>query len=89
MRDRPKGMTSNSEKQIIELNKLMSSDTRIKTPSNGSTGDVRHNLIKGRDLGVRIDWLPYQRYTKSRGHYLRSNDILFTSYPTLHILNVG
>ena len=55
MRDAPKRMTSNPEKQIIELSKLMSSDTRIGTPSNGSTGDVRHNLIKGRDLGVRID----------------------------------
>ena len=78
MRDRPNKVTSNLEKQIIELSKLMSSDTRIETPSNGSTGNVRHDLIKGRDLGVRIDWLPYQRYTMSRGHYLRCNDILFT-----------
>ena len=67
----------------------MSNDTRIGTPSNGSIGDVRHNLIKGRDLGVRRDWLPYQRYTKSKGHYLRCNDILFTLYPTYHILSVG
>ena len=67
----------------------MSSDRRIGTPSNGSTGNMRHDLIKGRDLGVRIDWLPYQRYTKSSGHYKRSNDILFTPYPTSHILSVG
>ena len=81
-------MTSNPEKHIIELSKLMSSDMRIRTPSNGSTNDMRHNLIKGRDLGVRIDWLLYQRYTKSSGHYRRSDDILFTPYPTPHILSV-
>ena len=67
----------------------MSGDTRIGTPSNGSIDDVRHDLIKERDLDIRIDWLPYQRYTKSRGHYLRCNDILFTPYLTHHILSVG
>ena len=89
MRAMPNGMTRNPKKQKIELSKLMSSDMRIRTPSNGSTNDMRHNLIKGRDLGVRIDWLLYQRYTKSSGHYRRSNDILFTPYPTPHILSVG
>ena len=63
MIDTPNRMTSNPEKQIIELSKLMSSDMRIGTPSNGSTDNVRHDLTKGRDLGVRIDWLLYQRYT--------------------------
>ena len=67
----------------------MSNDIRIRTPSNGSASNVRHDPIKRRDLGVRIDWLPHQRYTKSRGHYLRCNDILFTPYPTHHILSVG
>ena len=82
-------MTRNSEKQIVELNKLMRGDTRISTPLNGSTSDVRHNVIERRDLGVRINKLLYQRYMKSRGHYLRSNDILFTPYPTHHMLDVG
>ena len=82
-------MTSNPKKQIVELCKLMSSDTRIGAPSNGSIGNVRHDLIKGRVLIIRIDRLLYQRYTKSRGHYLRSNDKLFSPYPTLHKLNVG
>ena len=89
VRDGPNRMTRNSEKQIVEISKLMSGDTRIGTPSNGSTGNVRHDLIKGRDPRVRIDWLLYQRYTKSRGLYLRCNDILFTPYPTHHILSVG
>ena len=89
MRDRPNTMTRNLEKQIVELSKLMRSDMRISTPTIRSTGDERHDVIKGRGLSIRVHWLPYQRYTKSRGHYSRSNDILFTPYPTLHKLNVG
>ena len=64
MRDRPNTVTRNSKEQIVELNKLMRSNMRISTPTNGSTGNEWHNVI-------------------------RSNDILFTSYPTLHKLNVG
>jgi len=82
-------MTRNLKKQIIELSKLMRSDTRISTPTNDSTGEKRHNVIKRRGFSVRVHKLLYQRYTKSRGHYGWSNDILFTSYPTPHILSVG
>ena len=69
MRDRLNRMTRNLEKQIVELNKLMGSDTRISTPTNGSTGDERHNVIKRRDLSVWAHELLYQRYTKNRDHY--------------------
>ena len=89
MRDRSNGMTRNLKKQIIELSKLMGCDTRISTPTDGSIGDERHNVIKRRGLSVRVHRLLYQRYTKSRGHYCWSNDILFTPYPTSHILSVG
>ena len=89
MRDRPNRMTRNLEKQIIKLSKLMGSDMRISIPTNGSTGDERHDVIKKRGLSVWVHGLLYQRYTKSRGHYRRSNDILFTPYPTPHILSVG
>ena len=89
MRDRSYTMTRNPEKQIVELNKLMGSDTRINTPTSGSTSDKRHNVIKERDLSVWVHGLLYQRYAKSKGRYLRSNDILFTPYPTSHILSVG
>ena len=82
-------MTRNLEKQIVELSKLMGCDTRINTPTNGSIDDERHDVIKRRGLGVRVHGLLYQRYTKSRGHYSKSNDILFTPYPTPHILSVG
>ena len=89
MRDRPNTMTRNPKKQIVKLNKLMRSDTRISTLTNGSTGDERHDVIKWRGLSVRVHGLPYQRYTKSKGHYRKSNNISFTSYPTLYKLNVG
>ena len=89
MRDRPNTMTRNPKKQIVKLNKLMRSDTRISTLTNGSTGDERHDVIEWRGLSVRVHGLPYQRYTKSKGHYSKSNNISFTSYPTLHKLNVG
>ena len=39
MRYRPNAMTRNPKKQLIELNKLVRGDTRINTPTNGSTGD--------------------------------------------------
>ena len=81
-------MTRNLEKQMIELSKLMGCDIRINTPTNASTSDVRHHVIKMRGLNVRVYGLPYQRYTKSSGHYSRINDIL-TLYPTPHILSVG
>ena len=82
-------MTRYPKKQIIELSKLKRVDSRISTPTNGSTSDEGHNIIEGRRLYVRIHRLLYQRYSKSRGHYLKSNDILFTPYPSLHIVNVG
>ena len=77
------------KKHIVELSKLKKGDTMISAPTNGSTGDEWHNVIKVRGLSVRVHRLLYQRYTKSRGHYLRSNNILFTLYPTFHKLNVG
>ena len=88
VRDRPNRMTRNLEKQIIELSKLMRSDTRISSPIDGSTDDKRHDVIKRKGLSVWVQGLLYQRYTKSKGHYYWSNDILFTLYPTPHILGI-
>ena len=52
IRDRPNGMKTNLEKQIIELSKLMGCDTRISTPTNGSIGDEKYDVIKRRGLSV-------------------------------------
>ena len=89
LRDRPDAMTRNPKKQIIELSKLMSGNPRISTLTNGSTSKKRHNVVNGRKICVRIHRLLYQRYIKSRSHYLMGNDKLFTPYPSLHIMNVG
>ena len=89
VRDGPDKMTRNPEKQVMNLSKLMGSDARINTPLNGSNDKIWYNVIKRRGLRIRVDWLSYQRYPKSRGHYWTSNNILFTPYPTHHILDVG
>ena len=52
VRDRPNRMTRNLKEQIIELSNLMRGDTRISTPLNGSTSDIKHNVIKRRGLSV-------------------------------------
>ena len=69
MRDGPNRITKNPKKQIIELSKLMGSDMRINTPTNGNTGDEKYNVIKRRGLSVWVHGLLYQNHTKSRGHY--------------------
>ena len=88
-KNRPNTMTRNPKEQIIELNKLMCGNLRISTPTNGSTSNKRHNVINERNLYVRVHRLLYQRYTKSKSHYLTGNDKLFTPYPSLHIVKVG
>ena len=89
MRNRLDTMTRNPKEQIIKLNKLMCGNLRISTPTNGSTSNKRHNVINERNLYVRVHRLLYQRYTKSKSHYLTGNDKLFTPYPSLHIVKVG
>ena len=89
MRYKPNTMTINPEKQIVKLNKPSRSNPRISTPTNGCTGDKGHDVIKRRRLYIRVHRLLYQRYIKSRGHYIKSNNILFTPYATLYKLNVG
>ena len=89
VRNRPDIMTRNPKEQIIELSKLMCVNPRISTPTNGSTSNKRHNVVNGRNLCVKVHRLLYQRYTKSRSHYLTGNDKLFTPYPSLHIVKVG
>ena len=88
MRNWPTAVTRNPKEQVIELGKLMCGNFRLSTPTNGSTNKKRHDVIKRRNLCVSIHRLLYQRYTKSRSHYLKGNDKLFTLYPSLHIVNV-
>ena len=84
MRYRPQGMTRYPKEKIGSLSKLSRSDPRIRTPLDRSPSDIRHNVVQGRRLIIRIDRVLDQRYPKSIIHYPRSNGILYTSYPTLY-----
>ena len=55
MRDRPKRMTSNPKEKIVNLSELSSSDSRIRTPLDRRPSDIRHDVIKGRRLIIRVD----------------------------------
>ena len=84
MRDRPQGMSCYPKEKIGSLSELSRSDPRIRTPSDKSPGDVRHDIVQRRRLIIGIDRVLDQRYPKSISHYPRSNGILYTSYPTLN-----
>ena len=86
VRDGPDRMARNPEKEIMDLDQLMKGDPSIKTPLNRRPSKIWHNVIKWRGLIIMIDTLTYRRYPKSRGHYWRSDGVLFTPYPTHHIL---
>ena len=89
MRDGPDRMVRNLEKEIVNLGQLVKSDSRISTPLDRRPSKIWHDVIKGRRLIVRIDRMLDLRHPKSRGHYRRSNGVLFTLYPTFHTLSVG
>ena len=82
IRDRPQRMTNNPKEKIVNLSELSSSDPRIRTPLDRRLNDVRHDVVQGRRLITRADKMLDHRYPKSISHYGRSNDVLFTSYPT-------
>ena len=84
MRDRPQRMTRYPKEKIGSLTELSKSDSRIRTPSDRSPGDVRHDVVQGRRLIIKIDRVLDQQYPKSISHNPRSNGILYTSYPTLY-----
>ena len=89
MRDGPDRMARNLEKQIMNPSQLVRGDSRIKTPLDRRSNKIWQNVIEGRRLIIRIEGMLDLGHPKSRGHYQRSNDILFTPYPTLHKLSVG
>ena len=61
MRNRPNAVTRNHKEQVIKLGKLMCGNSRISTPTNGSTSKNIHDVIERRCLCVRIHQLLYQR----------------------------
>ena len=71
------------KEKIGSLGELSRRDPRIKTPSDRSPGDVRHDVVQRRKLVIGIDRVLDQQYPKSISHYSRSDGELYTSYLTL------
>ena len=88
MRDGPDQMARNPKKEIMNLSQLSRDDPRIRTPLDRSPSKIWHDVIKRRRLIVKINRMLDLKHPKSRGHYHGSNGVLFTPYPTLHILSV-
>ena len=55
MRDRSKRMTSNPKEEIMNFSELSNGDPRIRTPLDRRPSDIRHGVIQGRRLIIRVD----------------------------------
>ena len=55
MRDRPKRMTSNPKEKIVNLSEFSSRDPRIRIPLDKRPSDIRHDVVQGRRLIIRVD----------------------------------
>ena len=77
-------MTSNPKENIMNQSELSSGDPRIKTPLNRRPSDIRHDVIQGRRLIIRVDRMPDHWYPKGINHYRMSNGVPYTPYPTPH-----
>ena len=84
MRDRPKRMTSNPKEEIMNLSELSSGDSRIRTSLDRRPNDIRHDVIQGRRLIIRVDRMMDHQNPKGISHYRRGNGVPYTLYPTPH-----
>ena len=48
-------MTSNPKNKIVNLSELSSSDPMIRTPLDRRPSDIRHDVVQGRRLIIRVD----------------------------------
>ena len=84
MRDRPKRMTSNPKEEIMNLNELSCGDSRIRTLLDRRPSDIRHDVIQGRRLIIRVDKVLDHWYPKGINHYRRGNGVPYTPYLNPH-----
>ena len=52
-------MTSNPKEKIVNLSELSSSDPRIRTPLDRIPSNIRHDVVKGRRLIIKVDRMLY------------------------------
>ena len=69
MRDRPKRMTNNPKERIMNLSELSSGDPRIRTPLDRRPSDIRHDVVQGRRLIIRVDRMLDHWHPKGISHY--------------------
>ena len=79
MRDRPKRMISNPKEKIMNHSELSIGDLRIRTPL-----DIRHDVVQGRRLIIRVDRMLDHWHLKDISHYRRGNGGPYTPYLTPH-----
>ena len=84
MTDRPKRMTSNPKEEIMNLSELNNGDPRIRTPLDRRPSDIRHDVVQGRRLIIRVDRMLDHWHPKGISHYQRGNGVPYTPYPTPH-----
>ena len=84
MRDRPKRMTSNPKEKMVNLYEFSSSDLRIRTPLDRRPSDIKHDVVQGKRLIIRVDRMLDHWYPKSISHYQRGNGVPYTPYLTPH-----
>ena len=77
-------MTSNPKEKIVNLSELSSRDPRIRTPLDKRPNDIRHDVVQGRRLIIRVDRMLDHWHPKSINHYRRGNSVPYTQYPTPH-----
>ena len=82
MRDRSKRMTSNPKEEIMNLNELNSGDPRIRTPLDRRPSDIRHDVVQGRRLIIRVDRMLDHWHPKGISHYRRGKGVPYTPYLT-------
>ena len=69
MRDRPKRMTNNPKERIMNLSELSNGDPRIRTPLDRRPSDIRHDVVQGRRLIIRVDRMLDHWHPKGISHY--------------------
>ena len=68
----------------MNLSELSDSDPKIRTPLDRRPSDVRHDVVQGRGLIIRINRMLDHWHPKGIGHYRRGNGVPYTLYPTHH-----
>ena len=84
MRDTLKRMTSNPKEEIMNLSELSNGNPRIRTPLDRRPSDIRHDVVQGRRLILRVDKMLDHWHPKGINHYRRGNGVPYTPYPTPH-----